>query len=74
MSEEINALQRKILNIVLEDSRRAGSITRLLKRSGFECEQNEVVQAMNDLVKRGLLERPSEKTWTATGKAQDYAE
>jgi repressor of nif and glnA expression len=74
MSEEINEMQRKILGLIAQDARRAASITRLLKKRGLDCISNDVVQALNDLDKRGLVERASEKAWVATGKGQDYVE
>ncbi len=74
MSEEINDTQRRILGIIAQDARRAGSITRLLKKRGIDCSRNEVVQALNDLGKRGLVERASEKAWGATGRGQGYIE
>jgi len=74
MSEEINDVQKSILSLILQDTRRAASITRLLKKSSVDCDLNIVVQSLNDLEKRGLVERASEKGWTATGRAQDYVE
>jgi hypothetical protein len=72
MSEEITELQREILVLILEDNRRAGAITRTLQQRHVECNQNEVVMALNDLEKRDLVERGTEKAWAAKSKAQDY--
>ena len=72
MSEEITELQREILALILEDNRRAAAITRTLQKRHIECNQNEVVMALNDLEKRDLAERATEKAWAAKAKAQDY--
>jgi DNA-binding MarR family transcriptional regulator len=72
MSEEITELQREILALILDDNRRAGAITRTLQQRHVECNQNEVVMALNDLEKRDLVERATEKAWAAKTKAQDY--
>jgi DNA-binding MarR family transcriptional regulator len=74
MSEEITELQREILALILEDNHRAAAITRTLQRRHIECNQNEVVMALNDLEKRDLVERATEKAWAAKSKAQDYIE
>lgn len=71
MSEEITELQKKILSVIIADSRRPGAITSILKRK-MECNQNDVMQALLDLEKRKLVERSSSKAWSATGDAEDY--
>ena len=72
MSEEITELQREILALILDDNRRAAAITRTLQKQHIECNQNEVIMALNDLEKRDLVERATEKAWAAKSKAQDY--
>jgi hypothetical protein len=72
MSEEITELQRKILALILEDNRRAAAITRTLQMRHIECNQNEVIMALNDLEKRDLVERATEKAWAAKSGAEDY--
>lgn len=74
MSEEITSLQRDILTLILEDNRRASAITKTLQRRNIDCNQNEVVMALNDLEKRGLIERASEKAWAAKARAKDLIE
>lgn len=74
MSEEITDLQLNILALILEDNHRASAITRTLQRRHIECDQNEVVMALNDLEKRDLIERASEKAWAAKSKARDLFE
>ena len=72
MSEEITELQREILALILEDNRRAGAIARTLQKRHIDCNQYEVVMALNDLEKRDLVERATEKGWAAKSNAQDY--
>jgi len=72
MSEEITALQKKILGLILADARRPSAITSILKRRNVECNQNDVMQALLDLEKRNLVERHSAKAWTAKERAEDY--
>jgi hypothetical protein len=74
MSEEITDLQRNILALILEDNHRAAAITRTLQKRHTECNQNEVILALNDLEKRDLVERATGKAWAAKPKAQDYVE
>ena len=72
MSEEITQLQRKILELILSDNRRPGSIASVLRKRNIVCNQNDVLQALLDLEKRNLVEKPSAKAWTAKEKARDY--
>ncbi|MFW9926308.1 MAG: hypothetical protein ACFFDM_06015 [Candidatus Thorarchaeota archaeon] len=72
MSEDLTELQRKILELILSDSRRPNAITSVLQRRSIECNQNDVVQALLDLENRKLVERTSAKSWSATGRAEDY--
>ncbi|MFX1481718.1 MAG: hypothetical protein ACFFCP_00865 [Promethearchaeota archaeon] len=72
MSEDITELQRKILALILNDSHRPGAITSVLRGRNVECTQNDVVQALQDLEKRNLVERASEKAWSASGRAEDF--
>ena len=74
MSEEPTELQRRILSHILENSQRASAITRTLKRKNVECNQNDVVLALNDLEKRGFVERVGTKSWTAKPKAHDLVD
>lgn len=74
MSEDLTKLQRKILSVILQDSHRPSAITRILKKRHIECNQNQVVEALNDLEQRGFVERFTTKAWIATGKAEDFAE
>lgn len=73
MSEDITELQKNILGLILADSRRPGTICSILKKR-FDCNQNDVVQALLDLEKRGLVEKQSTKAWTAKGKAEEYVD
>ena len=73
MSEDITELQQKILGVILADARRPGAITSIVSKK-VKCNQNDVVQALLDLEKRGLVEKLSSKAWTAKGKAEDYVE
>jgi hypothetical protein len=73
MSEDITELQQKILGVILADTRRAGAITSIVNKK-IKCNQNDVVQALLDLEKRGLVEKLSSKAWTAKGKAEEYVE
>jgi len=70
MSDEVSTLQRSILSVILKDSHRPAAITRILKGRKVECDQNAVVQALNDLEKKGLVERFTTKAWIATSKAE----
>ena len=72
MSDEITELERMILNIIIEDSHRASAINRILIGRGVQCDQNQVVQALNSLEGKKLVERYTTKTWLATSKAQDH--
>lgn len=74
MSEEITELQKKILGLILVDSRRPNAIASILRRRSVVCNQNDVVQALRDLEKRNLVERLSSKAWTAKGSAEDYVD
>ncbi len=74
MSEDITALQFKILELIITDTRRPNAMTKVLRRRNIECNQNDVVQALLDLEKRDLVERISEKAWSATGKAESLFE
>jgi len=72
MSDNVTELERKILAIIIKDSHRAASITRILKGKSVNCDQNSVVQSLNVLEKKGLVERFTAKTWIAKGKAEEY--
>jgi hypothetical protein len=74
MSEDLTELQRKILELILSNANRPSAITSVLRRRHVECNQNEVVQALIDLEKRNLVERVSEKAWSATGRAEGVVE
>ncbi len=74
MSEEITKLQQRILSLILKNSHRASAITKTLRRKNVPCDQNTVVLALNDLEKRGLVERDGSKSWTARSKAQDLVD
>ena len=71
MSKEVTDLERNILSVILRDSHRASAITKILLGRQVECNQNQVIQALNSLEKRNLAERFSAKTWIAKGKAED---
>ncbi len=72
MSDNVTELERKILAVIIKDSHRPASITRILKGRQVACDQNSVVASLNSLEKKGLVERFSAKTWIAKGKAEDY--
>jgi hypothetical protein len=74
MSEDLTELQRRILELILSNANRPSAITSVLRRRHVECNQNEVVQALLDLEKRNLVERVSEKAWSATGRAEGVVE
>jgi len=74
MSEDITELQRKILGVIIADTRRPSAITSILQRRHVACNQNDVVQALLDLEKRDLVEKLSSKAWTAKGKADEHVE
>ncbi|MFW9794902.1 MAG: hypothetical protein ACFFEE_11395 [Candidatus Thorarchaeota archaeon] len=56
----------------MADAHRPKAITSMLKRRNFECNQNDVVQALLDLENRNLVERESGKAWSARNGAEDY--
>jgi DNA-binding PadR family transcriptional regulator len=72
MSEEVTELQKKILALIVNDTHRPAAITKILRNRHVECDQNQVVQALNDLEKRDLVEHTGEKSWTAKESAQEY--
>ena len=72
MSSDLSDLERSILRIILNDSHRPPAITRILKNQHVECNQNQVVQALNALEKMDLVERFTSKAWLAKDKAADY--
>ncbi len=74
MSENLTELQRKVLELIISDAHRPNAITSVLRRRHVECNQNEVVQALLDLEKRNLVERISEKAWSAKGLAEDFVD
>ena len=74
MSEEITELQRKILGLILSNSQRPGAIYSILKRKKVSCNQNDIVQALQDLEKRNLVERESSKAWSAKSGAEDFVD
>lgn len=71
---EVTDLERSILSVIIRDSHRAAAITKILLGRHIECDQNKVVQALNSLEKRNLVERFTAKSWIAKGKAEDYVE
>jgi len=74
MSEELTDLERSVLSVILKDSHRPAAITRILNNRHVECDQNAVVSTLNDLEKKGLVERFTTKAWIATSKAERYSE
>ncbi len=72
MSEELTELEQLILPVIIEDSHRASAISRILIKKGVACDNNAVVQALNSLESKSLVERYTTKAWIATTKAQDY--
>ena len=74
MSSDLSDLERSILRIILNDSHRPSAITRILLKQHVECNQNQVVQALNALEKMDLIERFTSKAWIAKDKAADYIE
>ncbi|MHA2024954.1 MAG: hypothetical protein ACW98U_03540 [Candidatus Thorarchaeota archaeon] len=74
MSEDLTELQRKILEMIMSNANRPSAIASALKRRNFECNQNEVVQALLDLESRKMVEKVSEKAWSATGRAEGALE
>lgn len=72
MSEDVTQLQRDILALIINDTHRPAAIVAMLKGKHVNCDQNAVVQALNDLEKRGLVERSSSKAWSGKDEAQDY--
>ena len=72
--EGITELEKAVLATILSESNshRPSAITRILRKQQIECDQNMVVQALNSLEKRDLVERDASKTWVAKGKAADY--
>ncbi|MFX0107224.1 MAG: hypothetical protein ACFE7R_02980 [Candidatus Hodarchaeota archaeon] len=71
MSEEITELQKAILVLIMREGRRPSAIAKAVCGSQVKCDSNEVILALNDLEKRGLVERSSSKAWMAKSKAQD---
>ncbi len=69
---EVTDLERNILSVIIRDSHRASAITNILLGRHIKCNQNEVVQTLNSLEKRNLVERFTAKSWIAKGKAEDY--
>jgi DNA-binding MarR family transcriptional regulator len=59
-----------VLSVIRKDSHRANAITQILKRRRIECDQNQVVQSLNALEKKGYIERFTSKTWLAKDKAE----
>ncbi|TFF91084.1 hypothetical protein EU545_05715 [Candidatus Thorarchaeota archaeon] len=74
MSEEVTDLDRRILEVIIRDSHRPSAITSILQKRGVDCNQNQVVQSLNSLEERGLVERFTTKTWVGTSDAEDYVE
>lgn len=74
MSSEVSTLEREILRVILKDSHRASAITKILKGRHVDCDQNQVIQSLNSLEKKGLVERFTTKTWIGHGKAGDYVD
>ena len=74
MSKEITELERNILKVILSDSHRPSAITRILQGRHIDCDQNRVIQALNSLEGKDLVERFTAKTWIAKGKAEDLVD
>ena len=74
MTSDLSDLERSILRIILNDSHRPPAITRILQKQQVECNQNQVVQALNALEKMDLVERFTSKAWIAKDKAADFIE
>ena len=74
MTSDLSDLERSILRIILNDSHRPPAITRILQKQQVECNQNQVVQALNALEKMDLVERFTSKAWIAKDKATDFIE
>ncbi|MGY5854632.1 MAG: hypothetical protein RTU92_13770 [Candidatus Thorarchaeota archaeon] len=72
MSENLTELERSILPIIIRDSHRPSAISRILKGRGVQCDLNLVIQALNSLEQKDLVERFTAKAWLAKSKAQDY--
>ncbi|MBD3406443.1 MAG: hypothetical protein GF411_10055 [Candidatus Lokiarchaeota archaeon] len=72
MSEDITELEMEILRVILNDSHRPAAITRILKKNHVECDQNAVVQALQSLEARDLVERYTTKTWIGKSSAEKY--
>lgn len=72
MSEDITELELEVLRIILNDSHRPAAITRILKKKHIDCDQNKVVQALQSLEARDLVERYTTKTWIGKSKAESY--
>ncbi|MGY5875340.1 MAG: hypothetical protein RTU30_06320 [Candidatus Thorarchaeota archaeon] len=72
MSENLTELEKSILPIIIRDSHRPSAIAKILKGRGVQCDLNLVVQALNSLEKKDLVERFTAKAWLAKGKAQEY--
>ena len=72
--EGITELEKAILATIIGEShnQRPSAITRILQKRNIECDQNQVVQALNSLEKRNLVERYTAKAWVAKPKAEDY--
>lgn len=74
MSEEITDLEKRILALILNNSQRPAAIARILRGRHVKCDQNQVVQALNSLEKKDLVERFTQKTWIAKSKAESLLE
>lgn len=72
MSEDLTELQRRILVLIFNDTHRPAAITKHLRNKHIECDQNQVVQALNNLEQRNLVERTGSKSWTAKDAAEEY--
>ncbi len=73
-AEGITELEKAILSTILDESnsQRPAAITRILQKRDIECDQNQVIQALNSLEKRNLVERYTSKSWVAKSKAEQY--
>ncbi len=74
MNDEITELDRAILEAVLHDSHRPSAITSIVRKRGIDCTQNQVVQSLNSLEERGLVERYTSKAWVGTSNAEAYVQ
>ncbi|MBN2228877.1 MAG: hypothetical protein JW779_04715 [Candidatus Thorarchaeota archaeon] len=71
MNEELTEIQLHILLIIENDTKRASAITSILSSHHLTCNQNQVIQALNDLKKRRFAVRSTSKGWSARRRANE---